>query len=563
MTVQESAGSTTAPIFGITDASISMIRVQLTDNSGFSVSCRSLDLSSSLFPIFLTFLHFLKAGVIALIRSSVTINQSCFERSAAQFVVFIANDANFAVSKNFVDAFDSQQCQATGPRLFVEDTGSGCFLGSSMCEGTCLILADQDSCRALEVPTFSPVTTAPVSSPTLLPTLSPVFPASFSPTKVQGSLPTAYPFPEPPMATLSPVSGPASLLPILSPAMFPTPLNTLDPTLSPVNFFPTRDPTYAPINLPTTAFPTPHIPFETSSPSLRPISQPTVTPFFEPTLSPAPTGGPTTSSKPTISLAPTSVANGSKKGTNKKGKGNKKSKGSAQNTSRKSKKGMLNKMADTGFSGSSSNKGKGQAVTQVPTSSSPVKETSSTINKNKDKKGSKGQSHLTRGWKVRADNGSADFEAAGNSTDTGPLQIGDVAGVYAPRIGVDMRVVDNSIPVDVVGIRNSESTGIKQGEQHNQGRDLGVVGVDANGIDVVLDQHEEVLLEESIVRATSAVVDGDGMGIDVVVEQVQDGPVDAETETSTVDLGGMGIDVRLGDGSRQRRGLRDFILDRR
>jgi hypothetical protein len=83
---------------------------------------------------------------------------------------------NYTTALNYLNSYISVECEeAEDPalRLFKETSGSGCFIGTNVCEGTCEVLADQAQCaiqNGTAVPTASPVsanTTAPSVSPTV------------------------------------------------------------------------------------------------------------------------------------------------------------------------------------------------------------------------------------------------------------------------------------------------------------------------------------------------------------------------------------------------------------
>lgn len=135
------------------------------------------------------------------------------EDGEATYVVFVDPTSTFNSDLNYVNAFKSVECP-DGGRLFQEDQGSGCFLGSNVCEGTCVDFADQTECLAELVPTQAPIpgqtrrpTVAPVTAePTLgnEPTTSPVA-VTNAPTAVDSNLSPAPTRLEPmPLATPSP-----------------------------------------------------------------------------------------------------------------------------------------------------------------------------------------------------------------------------------------------------------------------------------------------------------------------------------------------------------------------
>jgi hypothetical protein len=217
---QDSSGIPSAPMFAITDAQLSINRVELNENTDFSVRKKM----SQPLPVQLVctnpYTVIVQGSVVVLIRSSVSIDQSCFQGGSSDFLVFIANDSTFEVSENFVDNFVSDRCQATGPRLFQENDGSGCFLGSSTCEGTCLVLADQATCRAQQTPPSA--STVPTKAPLML-----------VPTEIPIKAPVSGPIMPPMTPTTSPTTNPAGtpISPTTNPADVPT-ISTL-PTFIP------------------------------------------------------------------------------------------------------------------------------------------------------------------------------------------------------------------------------------------------------------------------------------------------------------------------------------------
>jgi hypothetical protein len=214
----------------------------------------------SLIVWYLTSLSILLQGsVVALIRSSVSISRSCFQGGSSEFLVFIANDATFEVSENYVDNFVSDRCQGTGPRLFQEDETSGCFLGSSTCEGTCLVLADQATCRAQELPPAAPVVLAPTIAP--LPTVS------------QTASPSNRP-------SISPVD-------VTTPSVSPIMLESMFPTFGPV-----PNQSMVPAGNPTPKLPTSTLPPQESQ---------------SPNSSSMPTSAPSTSTRPSLSSSPARI----------------------------------------------------------------------------------------------------------------------------------------------------------------------------------------------------------------------------------------------------------------
>lgn len=227
-------------------------RVELNDNTGFAVCTRIIQRSIS---------HKILQGVvITLIRSTINIQRSCFRGGAADFIVFVANDSSHTVEENFIGNAISFRCETTGPRLFVEQPGSGCFQGSNECDGSCLELATEGSCLSLDVPTFSPTTQAPdspITSPTMvMDTMVPSSTRQITPSLVPLNSHSGMPLTIPTTITKSPSHSPS-----------------VD---SPTTVIPARIPTYIP------TLQTPH-----------------------PTISPQPTTSPTISSAPSISLQPT------------------------------------------------------------------------------------------------------------------------------------------------------------------------------------------------------------------------------------------------------------------
>jgi hypothetical protein len=197
-----------------------------------------------------------------------------------------------------VDNYVSERCQATGPRLFQEDDGSGCFLGSSTCTGTCLVLADQATCRAQETPTSAPVSTAPSSSPTdapsagAVPTKTPIIPIpTKSPIMSNTQLPTKAPIPG------------QTMPPTVSPTISPT----TKPAVTPTSPFPTKVPSNSigPSKLPTKS----PIPGQTMPPTVSPTISPTTKPVVTPTSPtlPFPTKVPSISIGPSVSDVPSNI----------------------------------------------------------------------------------------------------------------------------------------------------------------------------------------------------------------------------------------------------------------
>jgi len=117
----------------------------------------------------------------------VDIVQSCFEGGSSEYVVFVDAASVYSASLNYIgNDVMSDQCPLGNPggRLFKEDAGSGCFMGSNTCTGSCLVVADQAECLAQgssapqqtpsqpSAPPF-PVTQVPTATVTLFPTQSP------------------------------------------------------------------------------------------------------------------------------------------------------------------------------------------------------------------------------------------------------------------------------------------------------------------------------------------------------------------------------------------------------
>lgn len=140
-----------------------------------------------------------------MLGGTVDIIQSCFEGGSSDYVVFIDASSTYTTSQNYITSYSSQKCPESSPdgRLFMEDAGSGCFIGGNICAGTCSVLADQSECRAEEmpspttepVPTLQPTTAAPaVAPPNSIPTTAAPAPGMIIPP----SMPTAV------VTTLSP-----------------------------------------------------------------------------------------------------------------------------------------------------------------------------------------------------------------------------------------------------------------------------------------------------------------------------------------------------------------------
>jgi hypothetical protein len=266
--LQANLNITSAPILGITDAQVTVDRVKIDDNFGFTVSSVRHAL---IFVHFhcdgethnLNSCHF-QGQILVLFRSNLNIEESCFQGGSGDFVIFVDNASDFAASMNFIspETESTFRCPSGGPRLFKEDANSGCFVGGS-CNGECLVAAEEETC---------PLVDSPSGAPSSVPTVDPNAP------------------------TVSPTTG----------APFA-------PTGSPTSLPPTEVPT-----------PRPRTPSPTRNPTRAPTIRPTVAPTVSPTVSSSPTEVPMTNAPVAVN---TPRPNFIKKGCSKKGKGKKRGKG--------------------------------------------------------------------------------------------------------------------------------------------------------------------------------------------------------------------------------------------
>ena len=235
--------------------------------------------------------------VLLFSRSSISIQRSCFQNSAADFLVYSDRLSSASVSENFVGDYETppNRCPTNPLRLFQERPSDGCFIGGS-CEGQCLLLSEENTCLAqvLEIPTGTP-SQAPsipeVSTP--MPSLSPsraeipTAMPSLSPSRPE--IPTAIPSlaPSPPEI---PTAMPSQA--IISPSASPDPTDgtiTASPTspISVPSISPTRSPpvsTSPPTNASTIVSAEPTFRGTTATP--RPTMSPTPAPTNSPTRAP-------------------------------------------------------------------------------------------------------------------------------------------------------------------------------------------------------------------------------------------------------------------------------------
>lgn len=258
--------------------------------------------------------------VISLIRSTINIQRSCFRGGTTDFVVFVANDSTHNVEENFISNAISRRCETTGPRLFVEQPGSGCFLGNNECDGSCLELATQGSCLAPDVPTLSPTTEAPA-----------VF-------------------------TDSPIASPTMVVESMLPSFMPLDLGM-------------------PLTVPVTASPSP-IESRTQLPTRIPIIHPSSRPTFtaRPSVSPQPSSSPSISAAPSISIQPSTFPSfhpGTISEDRDRGKGSSSSKKKMMMGMMYNMKGMMTKKSSDVVDDSKSKKsGKGSTKQESAISSS-------------------------------------------------------------------------------------------------------------------------------------------------------------------------------------------------
>jgi hypothetical protein len=181
-----------------------------------------------------------------------------------------------------VENYTSVRCPTNGERLFKESVGSLCFQGGSRCEGQCLPLADQSSCRLGNILT---------SSPTIASTLSTIPPSR--PTVIVSPSPTSR-FP---ITTFSPIQFPS--IGTISPSMLRSAVPTTTPIRAPVGPVfgsPTTRPQTG--TMPSS---TPNV-YQSDFPSVQPISS------RLPSLPPGKTPPPSTTGFPSDvpSIQPTS-----------------------------------------------------------------------------------------------------------------------------------------------------------------------------------------------------------------------------------------------------------------
>jgi hypothetical protein len=210
-----------------------------------------------------------QGAILALLRSSISLTRSCITGGSSEFVMFVDSTSTATTDMNYIADYKSEKCPS-GPRLFKEAAGSGCFVGSGQCTGACVPVADQTECRANGVPTSAP-STLPTTAPTL-------------PPKITSISPSDSPIGAPKNASDFPSDSP--VLTSTAPSDFPSD-------------FPSESPT--PPALPQTTSPAPTFPPTTQAPT----DVPSMTPA--PTISSGPTMEPTASAAPTISMVPTTT----------------------------------------------------------------------------------------------------------------------------------------------------------------------------------------------------------------------------------------------------------------
>jgi hypothetical protein len=160
---------------------------------------------------------------MALDQGKLNLVRSCFENGNATYVVFVDYRSTYEESMNYINNFVSEQCPDTQNqgRLFMENPGSGCFLGSPVCEGTCMQVADQIECQAILQPTQAPFP-GMTNPPTSVPTPAVPVPTSFPTPLVASDFPTmAIPLPtyspnsEAPTGKARPTTPPLSSVPTI------------------------------------------------------------------------------------------------------------------------------------------------------------------------------------------------------------------------------------------------------------------------------------------------------------------------------------------------------------
>ncbi|EEC43188.1 predicted protein [Phaeodactylum tricornutum CCAP 1055/1] len=225
------ASSTSASIFVIGGSAI-VERSEFTQNFGFS------------------------GEILAFLGGSVELSQSCIQDSRSDFVAFADSQSTVSGENamNFVGSYESSFCTSSGPRLFREDVGAGCFVGG-LCTGTCRNIADASECMARAA--------TPTSSPTN-------FPNSVLPTVTSTGQPD----------TSIPSFTPGSFVPNTQ-----IPIPTVDLTFSPTTddtLLPTRNSVPESTNLPTLEVQRPTLASITTSVPITPPSEPTVIPTSAP-----------------------------------------------------------------------------------------------------------------------------------------------------------------------------------------------------------------------------------------------------------------------------------------
>lgn len=188
--------------------------------------------------------HHLQAVGIFLLRSTINLSRSCIQDGSSEFVVTVDSTSDFSVDMNFLQNYNSERCDL-GSRLFKEVVGSGCFVGSGTCEGTCEVLADQAECRL-------------VAEPTVAPSVAPPIATTFSPTRPPTTDPTQQPtVPPVPQRTTTPSARPTTITPTVQPTMPYTDMPYTDlPSSSPVQVSLSSDePTSVPSEIVPTAQP--------------------------------------------------------------------------------------------------------------------------------------------------------------------------------------------------------------------------------------------------------------------------------------------------------------------
>eukprot|EP00040_Diaphanoeca_grandis_P021630 m.115447 g.115447 ORF g.115447 m.115447 type:complete len:2902 (-) comp28424_c0_seq1:138-8843(-) len=170
-------------------------------------------------------------------------------------------------------------------------------------------LYENGGLRNCEMPTFSPTSATPTTSPSRPPTSS--TPTTQPTQQPSTSIPSLSPSQSPTTKrpTLSPTTTPTSAAPSSTPTSLPTTsAPTKSPTVSPTNFPTVSAPTVTPTTSPLTSPPVP-----TPSPTTSPIGPPTTTPTSYPSTPPttSPSRSPTTTPTLQPSLTPSHSPTGS------------------------------------------------------------------------------------------------------------------------------------------------------------------------------------------------------------------------------------------------------------